>query len=72
MLEVELKPGGSYYLMQPVDQAIFETYVETKQNGSTQIPEDMLDYLDYNCAQLVPTKIDNRQVYFLTNDISHN
>lgn len=52
-LELTKSNNGSYRLKQIVKLDQIDQYIITKKGIST-IPEDTLDYLDFNCAYRIP------------------
>jgi hypothetical protein len=63
--------SGGYRLKQNVRFDEIDSYIVTKKGIST-IPEDSLDYLDFNCAYRVPFLFQNFSVLFISNDASYN
>lgn len=72
-LEIGLKlsTSGGYRLKQFVNYDQIDKYIITKKGIST-IPEDTMDYLDFNCAFRVPFIFQNFSVFFVSNDASYN
>lgn len=70
-LELTKTSNGSYRLKQIVKLDMIDQYIITKKGIST-IPEDTLDYLDFNCAHRIPFIFQNFQVFFISNDASYN
>lgn len=70
-LEIYPESDGAYFFNQLESQENVAAYVKVNKNLTT-IPDDIKNYLDYNAAIILPNKIEESPVYFITSDVSHN